>query len=389
MVNWQDHGVVFDSANVSWTDRFYAPDSCYSEALDKYFLYFPNSGSAIGVAVSDVPGGPYEDAIGRALIDGNTPGVGDVDWLFDPTCFIDDDGQAYLYFGGGPSGTGDNARVIRLGADMTSLADPSATTIVAPDFFEASFMHKLDGRYYYSYSTGFDNHAAHIDYMMSDDPMSGFQFVGTVRQSPFENNGDNNHHSMLEYEGQWYIFYHNRVLANQVGKSNYQRSITLDLMSYDAEGLINEVPTQMGDVPQLRSVDAFSRVEAELLAAESGIETDWAMDGGQSLGVAVTQLNDGDFIGVSQLDFALGASTFHARVASAAGASIEVYQGGCAGFRGPGSVIGNCEVPDTGGGQSWTDIECAVAAEGGVHDLCLVFGGSGDDLLNLDYYRFE
>ena len=72
-------------------------------------------------------------------------GVGDVDWIFDPACLVDDDGQAYLYFGGGMPGSGDNARVIRLGEDMVSLADDSATTISAPDFFEAAFVHKRDG----------------------------------------------------------------------------------------------------------------------------------------------------------------------------------------------------------------------------------------------------
>jgi arabinoxylan arabinofuranohydrolase len=389
LVNWQDHGVVLDSANISWTDRLYAPDTCYDEATGKYYLYFPNSGSAIGVAVSDVPGGPYVDAIGQPLINSNTPGAADVDWLFDPTCFIDDDGQAYLYFGGGPSGTGDNARVIRLGEDMTSLADDSATTIVAPDFFEASFMHKRDGRYYYSYSTGFDRHAPYIDYMISDAPMSGFEYVGTILPTPAENNGDNNHHSMLEYEGQWYIFYHNRVLANQVGKSNFQRSITLDKMSYDEAGLINQVPAEMGVVQQLRSVDAFSRIEAELIAAEEGIETGFASDGGQAAGVMVTQLHDGDWVGVSQLYFRCGASRFVAHVASDAGGSIVIQQGGCEGFRGLGTEIGSCQVPATGGGESWTDVECAVQAAAGVHDLCLLFAGGAGELLNLDHYHFE
>lgn len=390
LVNWQDHGVVLDSRDISWAPSLYAPDSCYSEENDQYYLYFPNSGSGIGVATSDTPGGPYEAQLGRPLIDQNTPGVSDVDWLFDPTCFIDDDGQAYLYFGGGPSGTGENARVMRLGADMLSLADDTATTIVAPDFFEASFMHKYEGRYYYSYSTGFDNHPAYIDYMVSDQPMSGFEYVGTILASPAENNGDNNHHSMLEYEGQWYLFYHNRVLSNQVGASNYQRSITLDKMSYDAEGNINEVPVDMGDVPQLRSVDALARIEAELIAAEQGIETDSAMEGGERVGVMLTSLENGDWVAVSQLDFATGTTQFHARVASAAGgAVIEVHQGGCEGFRGPGTLVGSCEVPSTGGDQSWTDVSCDIAADGGVHDLCLRFTGGPGQLLNLDYYRFE
>ena len=73
------------------------------------------------MAVSDNPGGPFEDALGKPLITRSKPGVQDVEWVFDPTCFVDDDGQAYLYFGGGPGSTVDNLRVIRLGEDNRRL----------------------------------------------------------------------------------------------------------------------------------------------------------------------------------------------------------------------------------------------------------------------------
>lgn len=257
LVNWQDHGVVLDAKDISWTDRLYAPDCCHSPVTGKYYLYFPNAGSGIGVAVSDSPAGPFVDAIGKPLIDSNTPGVGDVDWIFDPACFVDDDGQAYLYFGGGPPDTGNNARVIRLNDDMISLKDPSATTIPAPDFFEASYLHKYNGKYYFSYSTTFANHSAEIDYLVSDNPMTGFEYAGTILPNPEGNNGNNNHHSIVEYEGKWYIFYHNRVLSNRDGFSDYQRSIAIAPLTYDADGKIVQVPAAGGRVAQLKSVPAF------------------------------------------------------------------------------------------------------------------------------------
>ena len=391
LVNWQDHGVVLDLNEVTWLDFFYAPDICYHEPTNKYYLYFPDNGGRIGVAVSDTPGGPYQDALGGPLITRSTPGVEDVDWVFDPTCFIDDDGQAYLYFGGGPGGTGPNARVIRLNSDMVSLMDASASVIDAPDFFEASFMHKRDGKYYFSYSTSFDNHAAYIDYMMSDNPMTGFQYVGTVIPSPDGNNGDNNHHSFVEYQGQWYAFYHNRVLSIREGKSNYQRSITLDLLSYAADGTMNAVPATRGTVPQLKAGNATQRWEAETIADQRGIETDWAQDGAERVGVKVTDTQNGDWIGYSQLYFGEGATRFVARVASmAGGAGIELRLDGCDGFtEQPGTLLASCQVESTGNWNTWSDLSCDIPSTSGVHDLCLVFTGGSGRLVDVDYFYFQ
>jgi hypothetical protein len=165
-----------------------------------------------------------------------------VEWLFDPGVFVDDDGQAYLYFGGGGPG---NARVIKLNSDMISVSG-SAVTIDAPRFFEAAYMHKRNGIYYFSYSTDFSEGAATIDYMTSSNPMTGFQHRGTVLPNPWSNLGNNNHHSILEYGGQWYIFYHNRAVSNSV----YQRSVCLDELYYNSDGTIQVVnATQAGVGP--------------------------------------------------------------------------------------------------------------------------------------------
>lgn len=391
LVNWQDHGVAFASTD-TWAKYLYAPDCCYSNKQGKYYLYFPDSGSGIGVAVADSPAGPFKDALGKPLIDNQTPGVSDVEWIFDPTCFIDDDGQAYLYFGGGMPDTGDNARVIRLNDDMVSLRDVSATKIVAPDFFEASFMHKYQGKYYFSYSTTFAQHAPSIDYMVSDQPMTGFQYAGTVLPNPVDDGGDNNHHSMLEYEGRWYIFYHSRTLSKRDGFSSFQRSILLDYLSYDAEGEIVQAPAKAGRVAQLKAVDARARIEAEAMADQRGVEIDFAVDGDERVGVAVTDLQDQDWIGYSQLNFGDGISGFRARVAATSGPStIEISLDGCSAFNGAaGTVLGSCEVPATGGPEKWVDIQCGTQRTNGVHDLCLRFKGSqSGELFDLDYFQFE
>lgn len=391
LVNWQDHGVVLDAADVTWTDRLYAPTAAYGEVTGKYYLYFPNASSAIGVAVSDSPAGPFVDALGRPLVDRSIPGTSDVEWLFDPMAFTDHDGQTYLYFGGGPQDTGDNARVLRLNPDMISVADAQAMTIPAPDFFEASHVHELDGRYYFSYSTTFANHEAYIDYLVSDDPLTGWQYAGTVLQQPLQNNSNNNHHSIVEFEGSWYIFYHNRVLANREGRSSFQRSITLDHLTHDADGNIQLVPSQPGRVRQLRSVDAFARIEAEAIADQRGVETDFALEGGARVGVRVTELESGDWIGYSQLDFGEGARLLSARVAARAGGTILVRLDGCNEFTSePGSEVGSCTIEPAAAADVWTDVECAVNIGAGVHDLCLSFqGAEGAPLFDLDYFSFQ
>src|SRR5690606_23089888 len=98
MVNWQDHGVIIHADSLPWATNLYAPGACSRN--DKYYLYIPNSGSGIGVAVADDPGGPFVDPLGVALLTKSFPNA-NVPWLFDPACFVDDDGQGYLYFGGG------------------------------------------------------------------------------------------------------------------------------------------------------------------------------------------------------------------------------------------------------------------------------------------------
>src|SRR5512142_1743993 len=174
--NWTDHGECFKASTGSrWAKLAWAPAVVARNG--KFYMYYGNGGSGIGVAVADAPAGPFKDPRTKALVDGGTPGVNPPAgmWIFDPGVLVDDDGKAYLYFGG--NGTS-NIRVIQLGADMTSTVG-SAIALTAPHFFEDSWIHKRDGKYYYSYSTNWDAGAPTIDYMMSSSPTSGFQHVGT------------------------------------------------------------------------------------------------------------------------------------------------------------------------------------------------------------------
>jgi beta-xylosidase len=136
LVNWTDHGEVISvPRDASWATLAWAPTMVYRNGY--YYVYFGNGANNIGVLRSTNPAGPFTDPLGRPLITRDMPNC-NVAWLFDPAVFIDDDGQAYLYFGGGGAG---NARVIKLNSDMISV-NGSAVTIDAPQYFEAPYMHK-------------------------------------------------------------------------------------------------------------------------------------------------------------------------------------------------------------------------------------------------------
>lgn len=390
LVNWQDHGVVLNSREM-WASALYAPDCVYDKKTGRYYLFFPNSGSNIGVVVSDTPYGPFEDPLGGPLITPKYPGA-DVSWCFDPGVLIDDDGQAYLYFGGGMPDTGKNARVIRLGDDLISLKDAAATTIDAPDYFEAPFPFKKDGKYYFTYSTNWENgHGIRIDYMMSDDPVTGWEYKGVVIDNPPDNHGNNNHHSLVEYEGNWYVFYHSRNLAISMGNmSEYQRSVNIERISFTGNGEIIKPKFTDGDIEQLRNVDAFERIEAELLAAESGVETTDIYEGDVKKGVALTDLHHGNWSAVSGIDFGDGAKTFKARIASEReGGKIELWIDG--GEKNGGTLLGICEIPNTGVLKNWQEISCDIKPVKGIHNLYLVYKGplKYQTLFLFDYYIFE
>jgi arabinoxylan arabinofuranohydrolase len=377
MVNWTDHGEVFRvPRDASWANRAYAPGAAHKNG--KFYLYFPDGGSSIGVAVADKIEGPYKDAIGRALVNKSMPNC-NVEWLFDPAAFIDDDGQAYLYFGGGGSTPGTNLRVIKLGDNMIS-TDGTAVTISAPRSFEAAFMHKRNGIYYFSYSTDFNGSSARIDYMTSNNPMTGFQYKGIILDNPSVNGkninmGNNNHASVVEFKDKWYVFYHERRVSNQV----YKRSVSVDLADYNADGTMKKTVCTDNGPPQIKYLDPYDIVEAETINRQSGIKTDVCSEGG----IMVTSISDGDYIRVKGVDFGDGAERFEVRAASgSSGGRIELRLGSQTG-----TLVGTCEISNTGGWTTWKTFECDVSDCSGVKDLYLVFKGSGEPF-RLNWYRF-
>ncbi|MCR6638790.1 MAG: carbohydrate-binding protein [Sporocytophaga sp.] len=375
--NWTDHGVVFDvPRDASWSGLSWAPSPAYRNG--KFYLYFGNGGSAIGVAVSDSPTGPFKDPVGRAIVTGSTPGVQPFNgWLFDPMTFVDDDGQAYMYFGGNGDG---NLRVIKLNNDMISTSG-SAGKFTVPNFFEAAWMHKHNGKYYFSYSTT-PSAGMRIDYMVSNNPMSGFTYGGVLSPQPPTNN-NNNHHANFFLNGQWYQMYHNRIVASQTGVGMaYHRNLAIDAFSHRQDGTIVQMVNTVNGVKQIKYLDPYVRVEAETMSDQKGIETEVCSAGGMNL----AYIDNSDWVMVEGVDFgSAGAGRFSASVASnKTGGTIEIRLGSATG-----TLIGTLQVPNTGAFQTWQTVNTSVNQTTGVHNVYLVFKGSGSSLFNVDHWSFS
>jgi arabinoxylan arabinofuranohydrolase len=379
MANWTDHGEVFKAKSVTtWASQAYAPTACYRNG--KVYLYFPNGGDNIGVAVADKPEGPYTDPLGKALITKSMPNC-NVSWCFDPCVFVDSTAtgvQAYLTFGGGENTSspyGSNLRIIKLNDDMISVSG-TAVTVTAQNSFEASFLHKNKNKYYFSYAT---TGASKMDYLMSDSPMSGFTYVGTVLDNPTLNgknidNNNNNHAHPVFYIDKWYMFYHDRRISGEV----YKRDVSVDVLNYNADGTMKKVVVTSEGPTQIKSLNPFDTVQAETIGKQNGIKTDVCSEGG----MMVTSIAEGDWIRYTGVDFGGGANKFEARVAAATGGSIELHLESEAGTK-----IGACEVASTGGFSTWKTVSCNVTGASGVKNLFLVFKGSGEPL-RFNWFKF-
>lgn len=248
-----DHGVALHIKDVPWAERqMWAPDAARSNG--KYYFYFPAKRPdgifQIGVATGDSPTGPFTPE--PEAIKGS--------YSIDPAVFEDDDGAFYMYYGGIWGGQlqkyRDNQyaetnaepaleqpalgpRVARLTEDMKQFAeqpreiqilDEKGNPLLAGDndrrFFEASWMHKYNGKYYFSYSTG-DTHF--ICYAIGDSPYGPFTWRGNILTPVI---GWTTHHSICEYQGAWYLFYHDSILSKGI---THLRSVKMTPLSYDSE----------------------------------------------------------------------------------------------------------------------------------------------------------
>ncbi len=372
MANWQDHGIIFGTrTHTTWAFGAYAPDMF--ERNGKFYLIFPNVTSGLGILQADHPEGPYVDIKGSAVISNQNTQNANVEWLFDPGVMVDDDNSVYVTFGGGGPG---QARIVKLTDDLKG-PDGPAVTVDAPNFFEASYIHKRNGVYYFSFSKNYTGGAPTIQYMTSNEPMRGYRFRGTVIPQPWDNFNGNNHHSFIDYKGKSYAFYHNQtVWANGPGNgtgSIYQRSMNVDLLTYTGDVMNQITPTRNGP-PQIQNFAPFRKVEAEIINSQRGIETERNGDGSMHV-----QMDNNDWYNVTQVDFGAGASAVQVNVAAGSATTLELRRGSATG-----QLIGSVQIPATGGLNRFTTVTASLNGTSGVHDLYFVAKGR----LNFNWYEF-
>jgi hypothetical protein len=233
-----DHGVVLALEDIPWASKqLWAPDAAVRNGV--YYLYFPARDTdnlfRIGVAVSSSPEGPF------------TPDPEPIagSYSIDPCSFVDDDGQAYLYFGGiwggqlqcwesgqfDPAGKEPTGHVPAL--QPLAILDADGQPLRAHDhdrrFFEGAWMHRRNGVYYFSYSTG-DTH--YLVYATGDNPLGPFTYRGRILEPVI---GWTTHHSIVEFQGKWYLFYHDASLSGGV---NHLRCVKVAELFYGLDGAI-------------------------------------------------------------------------------------------------------------------------------------------------------
>lgn len=234
MVNWTDHGEIFHSSDVPWAWEkggfLWAPGAARKDG--KYFLYYPIKDKEgkwrVGVATGDSPTGPFKDT-GRAL-EGLT-GI-------DPKVFIDDDGEAYIYNNPGV--------VAKLKPNMIEMAEEPRKINYAPGeimeddtlkFLEGAYMHKKNGVYYFSY-TNWKNRTYQGYYAVANNPYGPFEWKGPMAPRP---QGAQDHHSIVEFKGQWYYFYHIALKEYPEYKESQGRIACFDKLFYNEDGTIQLV----------------------------------------------------------------------------------------------------------------------------------------------------
>ncbi|RZL38480.1 MAG: carbohydrate-binding protein [Rubrivivax sp.] len=389
MSNWTDKGVVASLATFAWARQdndAWAPQVV--ERRGKFYLYVPISvagwpKNVIAVAVADRPEGPFKDALGKPLID-------KADGFIDPTVFVDDDGQAYLYWG--------NPKLwyVKLNEDMVSYA--GAITQISPtptDYQEGPWFYKRQGRYYMAYASTCCPEG--IGYAMSDKPTGPWTYKGHVMDHSA--NATGNHPGIIDFLGASYVFGFNYELNfADTPIHRERRSVTVARLDYAADGTIQMLPWwDAQGVAPLKALDPYTRVEAETIAWTSRIKRSqdrpftWAAGlktaHSDKVGIYVTRVADLSYIKVNRVDFGRpGASRFTANVASEVdGGQIELRLDSL-----DGPHVGTLRVSRTGGWDDWQLQSVPVSGAAGTHDLFLVFRGRGDaPLMNLDHWRFS
>lgn len=370
MANWTDRGIVASLDDFSWGTKGNGAWAIQCIERDgKFYMYCPMHGKGIGVLVSDSPYGPFKDPLNKKLIETDHP------WNdIDPSPFIDDDGQAYLYWGN------PDLYCVKLNKDMISYSGEVIKMPSKPkNYQEGPWVWKREGHYYLAYASTCCPEG--LGYAMSDSPLGPWEYKGMLMDATKRSNG--NHPGVIDYKGKSYTFGLNYELLKKISSEHSERrSVSVAEMTYNADGTIPTLPFWLaGGVDQIEPLNPFKRVEAETIAWSEGLKT----EKDPKNGMYITNIDDKDYLKVRGVDFKKGAKRFDARlVAAKNGSTIELHIDSLTG-----PLISVCEVKQSGDPNGWAISSSKMKKIKGIHDLYFVFEGRGNNLFNFDWWQLN
>ena len=361
--HWHHERDTFSTTGLAGADAnlLYAPDAVCRDG--RYHLFYCLSNGGEGTAVADHPLGPFTDGRPIAGLD-----------QIDPAVFIDDDGQGYLYWGQF------SAKVARLTSDLRGIEPDSMVDGILTEqthgFHEGCSIRKRHGLYYLSYAyIGRRSRPTCIAYATSTSPLGPFTYGGVI----IDNFGSdpavwNNHGSIAERDGAWFIFYHRSTHG-----CTSMRKACAERIDFAADGTIPEVTMTTSGIGD--PLDAAVRLEAGRACQLAGqVRMITAQDGSEDL----AGIRAGDAACYRWLDFADGCTAFTACVAGCGnGGSIDVRTGSV-----DGRLLGTLTIPVRWPGD-WGVHRCTIDNVSGIHELWLVFKGGDGDLFDLRWFTVQ
>lgn len=369
--NWTLHENTFASRGpgdqVSYSDDFlYAPDVQYKDGT--YFLYYclANNTHTEGVATSASPAGPFIN--GKPI---RTGGINQID----PCVFIDDDGQAYYIWGQM------TAKMAKLRPSMTEIDSSTIRDNLVTQkehrFHEGGYMVKRNGLYYFVYAgLSMQDMASCICYSTAASPWGPFKYGGVIVDNDHSDPGNwNNHGSLVEFNGQWYVFYHRATHGCYT-----MRKACLEPITFNDDGSINEVEmTTQGAAGPLSAMQKMDAERACLLHGNLRI---------QALGTdneELAEIREGDRAAYKYIDFGKGVKTVTFRVAPGAEAgTISVCLNDPWGW-----TAATVRIPGDGNGKTYTTVTAPVSFVTGVHAVWLKFNATESSNYKVDWFVFN
>jgi hypothetical protein len=371
LTDWTDHGVIVSQDKVPWVKpdsySMWAPDCIYRNG--KYYFYFPSTPKdtvtygrnfAIGVAIAAKPEGPY--------IPQSTPikGVHGID----PNVFIDKDGQAYLYWSAG------NIYGAKLKDNMLELASEPVILkeLPAKGLKEGPYLFERNGIYYLTFPH-VEGKIERLEYSIADNPLGPFKMTGVIMdESP--TGCWTNHHSVIAFKNQWYLFYHDRDYSPDFDKA---RSIRADSLFFNADGTIQKV------IRTFRGIgvtNATASIQMDRYSAKSGdAAIDFIDTTNKFIGWKTILDKPNAWIQYNTVDFGKNAAkSVNIRAVSTTGATLVIRTKDASG-----PVLAEVMIPK---GSDWSTVKKSIAAvQPGIKNLVLQLKSEGK--VEVDWISFK